>query len=135
MRDRQGLGDEIAVDSCGTGDWHVGCAPDRRATAEALQRGYDLSHLSARQVQAVDFERFDYILAMDRMNLADLRALCPTDYTGHLGLFLAFADGVSEEEVPDPYYGGAEGFERVLDLVEQASSGLLKEICNAHPAG
>lgn len=135
MLDRHGLGDDIAVDSCGTGDWHVGSAPDRRATAEALQRGYDLSQLCARQVQAVDFERFDYILAMDKMNLAELRALCPADYAGHLGLFLAFADGVSEDEVPDPYYGGAEGFGHVLDLVERASTGLLREICDAHIAG
>ena len=135
MLAQRGLGELVAVDSCGTGDWHVGSAPDSRATAEALRRGYDLSHLRARQVQAMDFERFDYILGMDRMNLAQLRSLCPTDYTGHLGLFLAFADGVPEDEVPDPYYGGADGFGHVLDLVEQASTGLLREICDAYPAG
>jgi protein-tyrosine phosphatase len=131
---RRGLVDRVAVDSCGTGDWHVGNPPDPRARAEALRRGYDLSQLRARQVQAADFERFDYILAMDRMNLADLKILCPADYAGHLGLFLPFADDVAEDEVPDPYYGGDEGFSRVLDLVERASEGLLREICDANPA-
>lgn len=132
--EQRGLREAIVVDSCGTGDWHAGSAPDRRASAAAMERGYDLTALRARQVHATDFARFDYILAMDMTNLADLRSLCPSDYDGHLGLFLAFADGVAEEEVPDPYYGGVDGFAQVLDLVERASSGLLREICNAHPA-
>jgi protein-tyrosine phosphatase len=140
LRDQHGLTQAVAVDSCGTGDWHVGQAPDRRATAEAGKRGYDLSHLRARQVTAADFRRFHYILAMDHMNLADLRAMCPADYAGHLGLFLPYAAEAFTEEVPDPYYGGPDGFAQVLDLVEAASEGLLQQICdpveasNADPA-
>lgn len=129
----RGLGGRIHVDSCGTGGWHVGEAPDRRASKEAAKRGYDLSTLRARQFTTQDFQRFHYILAMDHSNLQDLQALCPPGYSGHLGLFLPFAPGVVEEEVPDPYYGGADGFTRVLDLVEAASEGLLREISRAHP--
>ncbi len=121
----------IAIDSCGTGDWHIGRPPDGRAAAAALTRGYDLDHLRARQVTRGDFEAFDYILAMDSQNLADLEALRPDTFTGHLGLFLDFAEGFAEEEVPDPYYGGDAGFEHVLDLVEAASEGLLREILGA----
>jgi protein-tyrosine phosphatase len=123
---------KVAVDSCGTGDWHVGKPPDSRATAAALHRGYDLSSLRARQVSKADFDHFDYILAMDQQNLADLRHLQPVNYTGHLGLFLEFADGAGLTEVPDPYYGGADGFTEVLALVEAASAGLLRAIGDAH---
>lgn len=126
--ERDGLATSIEVDSCGTGGWHVGEPADRRATLEAGARGYDLRSLRARQLQANDFRRFDYILAMDETNLADLRALRPADFKGHLGLLLAFAPGRREREVPDPYYGGDEGFAHVLDLVEEASEGLLREI-------
>lgn len=126
--ERAGLAASIEVDSCGTGGWHVGEPPDGRATVEAGARGYDLRHLRARQLQADDFHRFDYILAMDASNLADLRAARPTGCSGHLGLFLEFAPGRRETEVPDPYYGGDEGFAHVLDLVEEASQGLLREI-------
>ena len=131
---QRGLERLIQIDSCGTGDWHIGHAPDRRATAEAAQRGYDLSQLRARQVQVRDFDDFDYILAMDKQNLADLRAMCPGGYGGHLGLFLPFDPDSSTDEVPDPYYGGDEGFTRVLDMVEAASEGLLREICSADTA-
>jgi low molecular weight protein-tyrosine phosphatase len=140
LRDQRALSHSIEVDSCGTGAWHVGEPPDRRATAEARKRGYDLSHLRARQVEAADFDRFHYILAMDRQNLADLQSMCPVDYAGHLGLFLPFAGApaaVADEipdEVPDPYYGGDEGFARVLDMVERASEGLLREIRGADTA-
>lgn len=127
----RGLSDRIAVDSCGTGDWHIGHSPDRRAAAEALRRGYDLTDLRARQVSTDDFSVFDYVLAMDKQNLRDLEALSPIDYTGHLGLFLDFAAGSVLSEVPDPYYGGDEGFTQVLDLIEAASAGLLREICGA----
>ena len=132
---QRGLSHALSVDSCGTGDWHVGSAPDRRATAEAGERGYDLSHLRARQVQAADFKRFDYILAMDRANLTELQAMCPAGYTGHLGLFLPFAAEAITREVPDPYYGGADGFAHVLDLVEAASKGLLLELCEKREVG
>jgi len=115
------------VDSAGTGAWHAGEAPDGRATQAASRRGYDLSVLVARQAIAADFERFDYILAMDEANLSHLEQMKPQGYQGYLGLFLDFAD-CAESEVPDPYYGGARGFEHVLDLVEAASEGLLAQI-------
>lgn len=131
---QQGLQGLVEVDSCGTGDWHVGRAPDRRAIAEAAKRGYDLGQLRARQLRRTDFDTYDYVLAMDRMNLATLTTMCPVDYGGRLDLFLRYAQRANEDEVPDPYYGGAEGFTRVLDLVEQASDGLLAEIRDAHSA-
>lgn len=126
--ENRGLAASIEVDSCGTGGWHVGEPPDRRATAEAKQRGYALAHLRARQVAAADFERFDYILAMDNSNLAHLEGMCPAGFEGHLGLFLPFAGDPHTAEVPDPYYGGDEGFTRVLEMIERASEGLLQEI-------
>lgn len=125
------LNDRIQVDSCGTGDWHIGHPPDRRAASEAAARGYDLSDLRARQLSPSDFDHFDFILAMDRQNLADLEAMRPDHFSGHLGLFLRFAAGGAHREVPDPYYGGDEGFTEVLDMVEAASEGLLQEICGA----
>lgn len=120
---------QIDVDSAGTGAWHRGHAPDRRAQQAAACRGYDLSGLRARQVCLEDFDRFDYLLAMDNDNLAELRAMRPASFQGELCLFLNFAEDASVAEVPDPYYGGAGGFEDVLDLVEQASRGLLQHIC------
>lgn len=122
----------VEVDSAGTGSWHLGEAPDRRATQAARGRGYDLSHLRARQVDPADFEHFNYILAMDEENLAELEAMAPADYPGHLSLFLDFAVAATEREVPDPYYGGADGFDHVLDLVESASAGLLEAIRREH---
>lgn len=131
---QRGLDHVIETDSCGTAAWHVGKAPDRRATAAARRRGYDLSVLRARQVERADFQRFDYILAMDRANLQELEEMRPDDFPGRLGLFLDFAHGVPADEVPDPYYGGNQGFSEVLDLVEQASEGLLAEISDARTA-
>jgi protein-tyrosine phosphatase len=130
VRER-GLSGWLAVDSCGTGDWHAGEAPDRRAVAAARTRGYDLSHLRARQVRASDFDQFDFILAMDHSNLRDLRTLQPAGFTGHLGLFLDFDPDAERDEVPDPYYGSEQGFGHVLDLVERASDGLLQAILDA----
>ena len=129
MASKRGLADNITVDSCGTGDWHIGHAPDRRASAEAILRGYELSHLRARQVSPADFDHFDFILAMDNQNLADLQAMSPSHFNGRLALFLSFAHGDVPLEVPDPYYGGDDGFATVLNLVESASAGLLQEIC------
>ncbi len=107
-----GLGARVEVDSAGTGSWHIGSPPDARAQRHAARRGYDLSGLRARQVSADDFQRFDLILAMDRDNLADLQRLAPDEPArAELRLF-------AEVEVPDPYAGGPDGFERVLDLVE-----------------
>ncbi len=126
---KNGLSAQIFIDSAGTGDWHIGRAPDQRAQQAALARGYDLSPLRARKVGSDDFHHFDYILAMDRENLKDLKAMKPRSYSGHLGLFLRFAaTRRGPDEVPDPYYGGPQGFEQVIDLVELASQGLLEHI-------
>ncbi len=125
---REKLDQKIVVDSAGTGDWHIGKAPDARTVAAARQRGYDLSILRARQVNVNDFAGFDYVLAMDKSNLMDLQRMKPSTYTGHLGLFLEFGSRSDYREVPDPYYGGNEGFELVLDLVEDAAQGLLNHI-------
>jgi protein-tyrosine phosphatase len=122
------LDQKIMVDSAGTSAWHIGKAPDSRTVAAARTRGYDLSVLRARQVTARDFDEFDYVLAMDEANLSDLQQLKPAHFTGHLGLFLEFGARGDYREVPDPYYGGSDGFELVLDLVEDAAQGLLKHI-------
>ena len=122
---------DIEVESAGTGGWHVGNPPDERATAAALSRGYDLSYIRARQVKPADFEYYDYILAMDKDNLRNLKAMAPKNrsHSAHLELFLSYAHNPPEIEVPDPYYGGADGFDYVLDLVESASDGLLDHLC------
>lgn len=126
------LNQRIHIDSAGTGDWHIGKAPDPRTIDEAAKRNYDLTALRARQVSSVDFAEYDYVIAMDKENLKNLNAMKPTDYQGHLGLFLPFAVAVEDEEVPDPYYGGPEGFTLVLDMVEKASKGLLTHITENH---
>ncbi len=130
--DRQGLGERIAVDSAGTGDWHIGQPPDLRSQQAALARGYAISDLRARLVTAEDFRDFDYILAMDRANLRNLLAMQPEGFAGHLGLFLEFGRQREQLEVPDPYHGGEEAFELVLDLIQQASEGLLEHIRSRH---
>jgi len=116
---------EVQVESCGTHDYHVGQPPDARSQAHARRRGYDLSAQRARQIAGDDFERFDLILAMDRGHLQILQGLCPPEHRPKLRLLLG------ERDVPDPYYGGGEGFEEVLDLVETACGGLLQEIRSA----
>jgi protein-tyrosine phosphatase len=118
-------GIELRTASAGIGDWHVGSAPDARAQRHAKGRGYDLSTLRARQVCASDFAEFDLILAMDRGHLRALERRAPPDARHKVRLFLAGRD------VPDPYYGGPEGFERVLDLVEAACRDLLRELKSA----
>lgn len=130
--EREGLADRIACDSAGTGSWHIGKAPDARMRAAAKRRGYDLDSLRGRQVTVGDFERFDYVLAMDGENLANLTVICPPGREGRLGRLLDFAPGVGRRDVPDPYYGGADGFERVLDLVEAGAAGLLADIRTRH---
>lgn len=126
--EQQGLAGQIIVDSAGTHDYHLGDAPDARSQAAAARRGYDLRDLRARQVVRDDFSSFDYVLAMDEANLRLLQQQCPDDCRERLKLFLEFADDVALREVPDPYYGGAQGFEAVLDLVEHAAHGLLHVI-------
>jgi protein-tyrosine phosphatase len=118
----------IEIDSAGTHDYHVGSPPDRRAIAAAARRGIDLLNLRARVVEECDFERFDLLIAMDRLNQATLLERSPTRYRERVRLFLEFAPAIDEEDVPDPYYGGPVGFERVLDLAEEASLGLLGEV-------
>jgi protein-tyrosine phosphatase len=126
--EKTGLGNRIASDSAGTGDYHLGEAPDPRSQSAALKRGYDLSPLCARQVSRRDFSEFDYVLAMDESHLRQLKHLCPPEHAGKVKLFMEFAGEGAGREVPDPYYGGAQGFERVLDMVEQASRGLLDHL-------
>jgi protein-tyrosine phosphatase len=125
---RAGWSDRIEVASAGTGDWHVGEPPDRRAIAHAAKRGYDLRGQRARQICVDDYARYRWILTMDRTNLREVSALRPVGHEGHIGLFLELAPQLGVEEVPDPYFGGADGFERVLDLIEAASDSLLARI-------
>lgn len=113
-------------DSAGTHGYHVGEAPDLRAQAAARKRGYDLSMLRARRVREDDFERFDLILAMDRGHLAWLKRQCPAHLQGRLALFLDYAASHLGEDVPDPYYGGSEGFEQVLEMCEEAVAEILR---------
>lgn len=123
-----GLGRQIAVASAGTHAFHVGSKPDSRAIAAAAARGVDLGRIRARKVEAADFEHFDRVYAMDRDNLRNLERSCPEPLRHKLALFLQHAGRFDEEEVPDPYYGGPAGFERVLDLIEDAADGLVKEL-------
>ncbi len=123
-----GLDAVILTDSAGTHAYHSGEPADRRAHAAALRRGFSLEGISARKVTDEDFEDFDYILAMDQDNLMTLQERAPDELRSKVRLFLEFAESRPENEVPDPYYGGSAGFERVLDLVEEASQGLLETL-------
>jgi len=128
---KAGLRERVLVDSAGTHAYHVGEPADRRAQAAAKRRGISLDGINARRVQEDDFARFHYVLAMDHDNLRLLSDQAGDEYQERLGLFLDYASG-DEDEVPDPYYGGAAGFERVLDLVEEASRGLLETLRSKH---
>ncbi|MGE6605855.1 low molecular weight protein-tyrosine-phosphatase [Halomonas sp. NPDC076908] len=118
---------EVEVDSCGVGNWHVGKAPDQRAQQAAKRRGVDLSGLRARQLSEQDFTEFDYVLGMGQDNLRAMRELKPANSRAYIGLFLDFA-GTPGVEVPDPYYGGEEGFENVINMIEAASNGLIQHL-------
>jgi protein-tyrosine phosphatase len=135
LLEQRGLSGQVTTDSAGTHDYHVGRPPDRRAAAAAAARGIDIADLRARQVEQSDFARFDWVLAMDEANLAELIALCPPEYRHKVRLFLGYARRSAQREVPDPYYGGAAGFEHVLDLVEDAAEGLLEAILAPEPTG
>ncbi|MEK7793038.1 MAG: low molecular weight protein-tyrosine-phosphatase [Candidatus Hydrogenedentota bacterium] len=124
----RGYDGRISVDSAGTSGFHVGDPPDQRAQATALARGVDLSPQRARQVAPADFETFDYVCAMDYDNLAVLKRWRPKKFTGRLDLFCNFTPELKGQPIPDPYYGGARGFEKVYDLIERASEGLLAVI-------
>lgn len=124
-----GLADRVAIDSAGTHDYHVGDPPDGRSIRHAAARGIDLSDLRARKVGGADFMKFDLILAMDRGHLAHLARIGPPGTADRLHLFLDFADGPARGlDVPDPYYGRADHFDEVLDLVERGAEGLLAEV-------
>lgn len=128
MLGESGLSGLVATDSAGTADYHVGEGPDPRSCAAAETRGIDIADLRARRVSPADFAEFDYILAMDEGHLRHLQRLCPPRLAHRLHLFMDFAPALGVREVPDPYYGDDHGFERVLDLCEAASSGLLRHI-------
>lgn len=126
--ERAGLAADVEVDSAGTHAYHIGEPPDPRSQKVAASRGYELGHLRARRVVTADFLRFDLILAMDRNNLAMLREACPPEEQHRIGLLLEYSRNAQHDEVPDPYYGGPEGFERVLDLIEDGCSGVIEEL-------
>ena len=119
---------DVDVDSAGTHSYHVGHAPDRRAQNAAQARGVDLSTLRARLVIEEDFSHFDLVLAMDDDNISELHELCPVEYRSRVRLLMDFAPADTQAFVPDPYYGGGNGFEKVLDLVEIAALGLIEEL-------
>ena len=125
---QEGMQGYFYIDSAGTHAYHVGDPPDPRAQRAALQRGVDISSQRARQVQISDFEEFDHILVMDRYNYDTLMFVCPRGHAHKVRLFLDFVPQLETREVPDPYYGGGQGFDRVLDLVEEASRGFLASV-------
>ena len=131
-----GLGDRIAVDSAGLGDWHVGDPPDTRAIAAAARRGYDLAHLRARQVARKDFDDFDLVIGLDRGHGRDLTAQRPPESAAQVRLLLDYAPALARDngpDIPDPYYGGAADFEHALDLIEAGTAGLLDALRRSHP--
>jgi protein-tyrosine phosphatase len=119
---------DVEIASAGTGAWHIGAPPDERAQAAGLARGYDLTPIRAQQVSPSDYETFDLLLAMDHDNLATLKSRAPKSAHGRIRLFLSFAPEMGLNAVPDPYYGGDQGFEEVLDLIEAASDGLIAHL-------
>ncbi|HYW03105.1 MAG TPA: low molecular weight protein-tyrosine-phosphatase [Gammaproteobacteria bacterium] len=132
LAEHEGLSSRLEFDSAGTAAYHVGEPPDPRMQESAARRGLDLATFRARQVNRSDFSSFDYLLAMDSSNLEVLREMCPEGWRGHLGLLMEFAPEAGFASVPDPYYGGSAGFERVLDLLEEASEGLITHLRRRH---
>ncbi|SAL03336.1 protein tyrosine phosphatase [Caballeronia fortuita] len=138
--ERAKLAERIIIDSAGTGDWHIGEAPDERAQKAAKKRGYDLSMLRGRQIAADDFARFDLLIVMDDANWTALTEVCPPEHRSKIRLLMEFATRDDSRVVVDPYFGGDEGFEKVLDQCEDACAGLLKALrvqlnCLSAPAG
>lgn len=119
------------IDSAGTHSYHIGSQPDKRSMAAALKRGIDMQHLRARQVEAEDYHRFDYLIAMDEANIQNLQMMFPHENQSKVYSMMSFAKNNSYREVPDPYYGTGDGFELVLDLLEEASCGLLENLNKA----
>ena len=130
--ERKDLGESITIDSAGTAAYHIGEPPDPRSQAAAQHRGIDISGQRARRVKVQDFQRFDYLLAMDADNHANLMRICPSGSEHKVHLILDFGEGTEGQDVPDPYYIGGDGFEVVLDLIENASNGLLEDIRTKH---
>ena len=128
LAEEEGISNRLAIDSAGTHAHHLKEKPDPRAQKAAKKRGMDISQLEARRLNANDFEIFDHILAMDESNYADLKELCPAIYRYKIRLFMDYAPHLNTTEVPDPYYGGVHNFEQVLDLVEDASIGLMETL-------
>jgi protein-tyrosine phosphatase len=122
------LENKVDVDSAGTLGYHVGEAPDQRAQRAAARRGYNISDIRSRKIAQQDLDYFDLILAMDRNSLESLRLLCRPEQTKRLGLFMDYSRNFDNDEVPDPYYGSGQGFDRVLDMVEDAANGLLVHV-------
>lgn len=116
---------DVHIESAGTSGWHIGEPPDPRSIEAGQARGYSFAGQASRKVTRADFGAFDYVLAMDRANVTALQEICPENYLPRIGLFLDYAPNALTREVPDPYYGGGDGFTRVLDLIEQASDGLI----------
>ncbi len=125
---QRNLDDRIEVDSAGTHGYHAGEAPDQRTQRAAAVRQYNLSDMRARKVAAQDLEYFDLVLAMDHNNLAVLKRICPPDKHDRLGLLMSYSKNFDDDEVPDPYYGLGHGFDLVLDMIEDAASGLLESL-------
>jgi protein-tyrosine phosphatase len=129
--EEEGLAHRFEIDSAGLGAWHLGQAPDARAQAAARRRGIDISGQSARQVSEEDFDRFDLLLVMDRSNFAEIKRRAPVESHAKIRPFLDFAAKAGAKDVPDPFYGGTEGFDHALDLIEEAARGLLAALTGA----
>jgi len=123
-----GMSEAILADSAGTHAYHIGEPPDPRSRASAADRGYDLSALRARRVERADFQRFDLVVAMDRGHFAELSRIGESSAAGKLKLMMSYASRFTDKDVPDPYYGGPQDFERVLDMIEDAARGLLDAV-------
>lgn len=127
-----GLQEQIHVDSCGTAAFNVGKAPDPRSQAAALRAGYDISAQVARQIDDADYRHFDYIIAMDRINLTSVKAWAPADFSGEIALFMQYCQHGGNAQIPDPYYSEADAFDGVIASLEKAAVGLLAHIKDKH---
>lgn len=133
LLEKVGLEDKIYIDSAGTHSYHLGAPPDIRSQQTTRRRGIDIKDIKARRVTTEDFTKFDYLLAMDKENYTHLLNACPQpECRPKIQLFLDYAPGIELEEVPDPYYGGLNGFEQIMDLVEEAAKGLLRHVRAQH---
>ena len=126
--ERRGLGDQVLVDSCGTGGWHVGEPPDARSAAVAKRHGVDISPQRARQLSDADYRKFDWLVAMDNTNFANIRRRAPRKSKAHIVRFTDYVEGAYGTDVPDPYYGDGDGFQRVYDLLEKGAPKLLDAV-------